>query len=83
MFLTYGGWLQGLAMLDPARSFMESVTLTLPYLKWRSVGGALMWGAHVIFVFHFLAMVLRFGPARTGAALFAHQSHAMGAARGQ
>lgn len=83
IFLTYGGWLQGLAMLDPARSFMESVTVTMPYLKWRSVGGALMWGAHVIFVFHFLAMVLRFGPARTGAALFAHQSHAMGVAHGQ
>ena len=40
--LTIGGWLQGLAMLDPARAFMESVTLTLPYLQWRSVGGCLM-----------------------------------------
>ena len=28
--LTIGGWLQGLAMLDPARAFMESVTLTHP-----------------------------------------------------
>ena len=36
------GWLQGLAMLDATRPFMESVTLTLPYLKARSVGGALM-----------------------------------------
>ena len=26
--------------------------------------------SHLIFVGHFLAMVLRFGPARTGAALF-------------
>lgn len=69
--LTVGGWLQGLAMLDPARDFMESVTLTLPYLQWRSVGGALMVASHLVFVGHFLAMALRFGPARTGAALFA------------
>jgi cytochrome c oxidase cbb3-type subunit I len=69
--LTLGGWLQGLAMLDPARSFMESVTLTRPYLEWRSVGGTLMVLGHVVFVGHFLAMALRFGPMRTGAALFA------------
>lgn len=69
--LTIGGWLQGLAMLDPARAFMESVTLTRPYLQWRSVGGSLMVLAHLVFVGHFLAMALRFGPKRTGAALFA------------
>jgi cytochrome c oxidase cbb3-type subunit I len=71
--LTIGGWLQGLAMLDAARSFMESVTLTLPYLQWRSVGGALMLASHLVFVGHFLAMALRFGPMRTGAALFGHR----------
>lgn len=69
--LTVGGWLQGLAMLDAARPFMESVTLTIPYLQWRSVGGALMVASHLVFVGHFLAMALRFGPLRTGAALFA------------
>ena len=68
--LTVGGWLQGLAMLDPARSFMESVTLTRPYLQWRSAGGTLMVASHLVFVGHFLAMALRFGPMRTGAALF-------------
>ena len=68
--LSIGGWLQGLAMLDASRPFMESVTLTIPYLQWRSVGGSLMVLSHLIFVGHFLAMVLRFGPARTGAALF-------------
>jgi cytochrome c oxidase cbb3-type subunit 1 len=72
--LTIGGWLQGLAMLDPARPFMDSVNLTLPYLKWRSVGGGLMALSHVVFVGHFLAMTLRFGPMRTGAALFAHNN---------
>jgi cytochrome c oxidase cbb3-type subunit 1 len=68
--LSIGGWLQGVAMLDPARPFMDSVAVTLPYLKWRSVGGSLMVLAHVVFVGHFLAMALRFGPTRTGAALF-------------
>ncbi|WBY03817.1 cbb3-type cytochrome c oxidase subunit I [Ramlibacter tataouinensis] len=68
--LTIGGWLQGLAMLDPARAFMESVTLTIPYLQWRSIGGGLLLLAHLVFVGHFMAMALRFGPMRTGAALF-------------
>ncbi|MGH8857036.1 MAG: cbb3-type cytochrome c oxidase subunit I [Polaromonas sp.] len=68
--LTIGGWLQGLAMLDAARPFMESVTLTLPYLKARTAGGTLMVLSHFVFVGHFLAMALRFGPNRAGAALF-------------
>lgn len=75
--LTYGGWLQGLAMLDETRPFMESVTLTIPYLKWRSLGGGLMVLSHIIFGVHFLVMVLRFGPARTGAAMFATQANAL------
>lgn len=65
--LTLGGWLQGLAMLDPARSFMESVTLTLPYLQARSVGGSLMTLGHLVFAAHFLMMVTRKGPRRDGA----------------
>jgi len=69
--LTVGGWLQGLAMLDPARPFIDSVNVTLPYLRWRSVGGALMAASHIVFAGHLAAMALRFGPARTGAALFA------------
>lgn len=71
--LTIGGWLQGLAMLDASRPFMDSVALTIPYLQWRSVGGALMVLSHVIFVGHFMAMALRFGPTRAGAAMFAPQ----------
>ena len=69
--LTIGGWLQGLAMLDAARPFMDSVNVTLPYLRWRSVGGTLMAASHLVFAGHLAAMVLRFGPSRTGAALFA------------
>jgi cytochrome c oxidase cbb3-type subunit 1 len=68
--LSIGGWLQGVAMLDAAVPFIDSMTVTLPYLKWRSAGGSLMVLGHFIFVGHFLAMALRFGPTRTGAALF-------------
>ena len=31
--LTIGGWLQGEAMLDASRPFMDSAVVTLPYLK--------------------------------------------------
>ncbi|HMN56351.1 MAG TPA: cbb3-type cytochrome c oxidase subunit I [Ottowia sp.] len=83
VFLSYGGWLQGLAMLDPARPFIESVRVTIPYLEWRSVGGSLMVASHVVFVLHFLAMVLHMGPNRVGAALFSTQAQAMEAVNGK
>lgn len=71
--LTVGGWLQGLAMLDAARPFMESVTLTLPYLRLRSVGGAMMVLGHGVFILHFLLLVAgrraaHRGPAQIGRA---------------
>ncbi|MEO5695390.1 MAG: cbb3-type cytochrome c oxidase subunit I [Usitatibacter sp.] len=68
--LTIGGWLQGLAMLDAARPFMDSVTVTLPYLKARSVGGLLMTLGHFVFGAHFIAMVLGLGPARESPPVF-------------
>ena len=71
--LSIGGWLQGEAMLDAKRPFMDSVNLMAPYLVSRTVGGSLMLLSHVIFVGHFLAMALRFGPSRAGAALFWQQ----------
>ncbi len=67
--LSIGGWLQGLAMLDEKLPFMESVALTLPYLKARSIGGALMTLGHLVFAAHFFAMGFKFGPMRLGAAL--------------
>jgi len=67
--LSIGGWLQGMAMLDEAKPFMESVKVTIPYLKSRSVGGAVMTLGHLVFAVHFAAMIFRHGPARTGAAL--------------
>jgi cytochrome c oxidase cbb3-type subunit 1 len=77
--LTIGGWLQGLAMLDAAKPFMDSVKVTIPYLQSRSIGGAIMTLGHLVFAGHFAAMVLRYGPARTGAALL-HTPKIAGAA---
>lgn len=54
--LTIGGWLQGLAMLDPARSFLESMELTKPYLTARSIGGGLMTFGHLVFVYNFIQL---------------------------
>ena len=56
--LTIGGWLQGSAMLDQSRGFMESVQLTLPYLKARSIGGGLMALSHVVFAAHFVRLLI-------------------------
>lgn len=56
--LSIGGWLQGLALLDPARPFMDSVTLTIPWLKGRSLGGFLMTLGHFVFAWHLVLMVL-------------------------
>ena len=62
--LTVGGWLQGLAMLDAAVPFMESMALTVPYLTARSVGGSLMTLGHLVFAVHFFMVLLRLGPRR-------------------
>lgn len=68
--LTIGGWLQGQAMLDPQKAFIDSVLVTIPYLKWRSMGGALMVLSHIAFAAHFVALILNKGPMRNGPALF-------------
>ena len=68
--LSIGGWLQGLDMLDPAKPFMDSVRVTIPYLEARSVGGGIMTLGHLVFAFHFVSMAFRNGPARIGPALF-------------
>jgi cytochrome c oxidase cbb3-type subunit 1 len=69
--LSFGGWYQGLAMLDKDVPFMDSVKLTIPYLQARSVGGALMTLGHLVFALHFFMMGWKFGPRRLGAALLA------------
>lgn len=81
--LTIGGWLQGEYMLDAAKPFMDSVAVTIPYLKSRSVGGALMLASHLVFVGHVLAMALRMGPARTEPAMFTSNPKMMELAHGE
>jgi cytochrome c oxidase cbb3-type subunit 1 len=67
--LTIGGWLQGTAMLDASKPFMESVQVTLPYLKARSVGGAMMGLSHVVFAAHFAWLLFGRSAARAEPAL--------------
>jgi cytochrome c oxidase cbb3-type subunit 1 len=69
--LSFGGWYQGLAMLDKDTPFMQSVALTIPYLQARSIGGGLMTLGHLVFALHFFMMGWKFGPRRLGAALLA------------
>ncbi|MEE4361018.1 MAG: cbb3-type cytochrome c oxidase subunit I [Pseudomonadales bacterium] len=71
--LTIGGWLQGLAMLDPDRPFMDSVAVTQPYLIARSVGGSLMTAGHLVFVVHALIVFAGLSRRTQGAALFRPQ----------
>jgi cytochrome c oxidase cbb3-type subunit 1 len=68
--LSIGGWLQGKAMLDPARPFIDSVAVTLPWLKLRTAGGMLMTLGHLVFVGHFIAMAFALGPVRERPSLF-------------
>ncbi|MES2501272.1 MAG: cbb3-type cytochrome c oxidase subunit I [Pseudomonadota bacterium] len=67
--LTTGGWLQGVAMVDATKPFMDSVAVTLPYLKSRSVGGGLMVLGHLIFMIHFILISLRYGTKKEPALL--------------
>ena len=62
--LSIGGWLQGQAMLDASRPFMDSVRLTVPYLWGRTIGGTLMVVAHLLFAWHFYLMLARRGKQR-------------------
>lgn len=62
--LTVGGWLQGQAMLDPARDFIDSMELTVPYLTARSVGGSLMVLGHFAFAINVVAILAGRGAER-------------------
>lgn len=75
--LTVGGWLQGLAMLDASKPFMDSVALTQPYLIARSVGGTLMTIGHLVFATHVLMMMRKRGRRRMGPAAIGGSGDAM------
>ncbi|WP_241262867.1 cbb3-type cytochrome c oxidase subunit I [Parahaliea mediterranea] len=57
MLLSVGGWLQGTALLDASRPFIDSVTVTWPYLQGRSLGGLLMTLGHFVFAWHLCLMI--------------------------
>jgi cytochrome c oxidase cbb3-type subunit 1 len=76
--LSVGGWLQGRAMLDPSRPFIETVALTRPYLTARTVGGALMVLSHLVFAYHYLIMVRRRGAPRVEPAWSDRRSYSLG-----
>lgn len=50
--LGIGGWLQGLHLTDHSSTFEASVTVTIPYLVTRSVGGSLMLTSHLLFAYN-------------------------------
>jgi len=57
IFLSIGGVLQGMAMLDENQAFSESVKVTMPFLLARSIGGSIMFAGHLIFGAHILALL--------------------------
>jgi len=56
------------------------VEFTKPYLWARSIGGAMMLVAHVIFAFQFFMIIKRAGPRRFAPALFSEPSSLSGEA---
>src|SRR5262249_32109182 len=63
--LSIGGTLQGLAMLDKSKPFLDSVRVTIPFLHARTLGGLLMTFGHFVFAYHTWAMATGRGPVRT------------------
>lgn len=65
--LSIGGILQGLAMVDSQRGFLESMLVTIPWLHARTIGGTLMTIGHLVFAAHVYVMIARRGPTRASA----------------
>lgn len=59
VFLSWGGFLQGIEMNQKDTPFLEIVALTIPYLKLRTVSGSLMTLGHVAFAISFTWMIVR------------------------
>lgn len=57
--LTIAGIKQGFALADPSIPFIESMKVTIPYLELRSVAGIMMTLSHIIFAWHFFAIILK------------------------
>jgi len=69
--LSMGGFLQGLALYDPAVTFRSSLEYTIPFRWIRAFSGILLTVGHFIFAYLFIAMVLKLGRRNEGPALFA------------
>ncbi|QJR36752.1 cbb3-type cytochrome c oxidase subunit I [Gemmatimonas groenlandica] len=78
--LSIGGWLQGLAMLDASKPFIESVVITKPYLLVRTLGGSLMTLGHLVFALHVGLMLTRRGAVKRGPTLLRTRSYTPGSA---
>lgn len=63
--LSYGGWLQGKAMMNATTPFLEVVKITLPWLKFRTLTGLLLAVGHLAFFANLIwILARRFGPYR-------------------
>ena len=63
--LSYGGFIQGLKMLDAQTPFIDTVRYTIPFLWIRSGAGLMMTVGHVAFAVLFVMNILKWGERRT------------------
>jgi cytochrome c oxidase cbb3-type subunit I len=54
--LMIGATLKGLLWID-GKPFVDGLTLMAPYWLWRSIGGTLMWCAHLVFCYNMYRMM--------------------------
>ncbi len=57
--MTYAGWLQGIALLQSDKTFLNSLAVTKPFFPWRTLGGTLMTLGHLVFAFHYACLFRR------------------------
>lgn len=55
--LSIAGVSQGLLLNTSSVPFRDSVLVTLPWLRWRSVAGLLLSSSHIIFIWHFICLL--------------------------
>jgi cytochrome c oxidase cbb3-type subunit I len=68
--LSFGGWFQGLSLIDSRVPFINIVQKTIPYLIARSTAGCLMTLGHIFFAVLVVMNVWGFGKERTGPTYF-------------
>lgn len=68
--LSFGGWYQGLELIDSNIPFIKIVLRTVPYLMARSAAGIMMTLGHLIFGTLVVMNVCGFGKERSGPTMF-------------